>query len=382
MFLASQNARVYDLRLNENGHYEVKFGNDVFGRRLKIGDEVAVYYILSDGERGVISKNAINGNKLFNFNSSRFTQIYADINSDNTSSNINLSNNSLLNFTNELKSTPIGEAETVEEMRKNVPLAVSSQLRLVTLQDYEAFISKNLASVINSVKVVDNKKYMEEYIQYFYDICVDPNKVNRVLINQVNFADSCDFNNVNLFVVPFFSITEDGDYPNFLTDALKNLIIETIGDKKMIGHEIVPRDPVYIAFDIGFADNTNDLATIKQSKLVITRDTNNKISRERIKNSVQKLIQEFFNSSNIEIGSKLDINQLNSSILAIEGVDNIRTVNNATGDTYNGLSFVSWNPVFETSDIQIIDQNITLPFFKFPYFANPKTLIDKIEISD
>jgi hypothetical protein len=150
----------------------------------------------------------------------------------------------------------------------------------------------------------------------------------------------------------------------------------------MIGHEIVPRDPVYIAFDIGFADNTNDLATIKQSKLVITRDTNNKISRERIKNSVQKLIQEFFNSSNIEIGSKLDINQLNSSILAIEGVDNIRTVNNATGDTYNGLSFVSWNPVFETSDIQIIDQNITLPFFKFPYFANPKTLIDKIEISD
>jgi hypothetical protein len=382
LFLSTQTSRVYDLRLNENSHYEVKFGNDVFGKRLKAGDEVAIYYILSDGEKGIISKSSINGNKLFNFNSSRFTQIYVDINADNTSSNIDLTNNSLLTFTNELKSTPIGDAETVEDMRKNVPLAVSSQLRLVTLQDYESFISKNLASVVNSVKVVDNKRYMEEYIQYFYDICIDPNKVNRVLINQVNFADSCDFNNVNLFVVPFFSITEDGDYPNFLTDALKNLIIDTIGDKKMIGHEIVPRDPVYMAFDIGFADNTNDLATIQKSKLVITRDTNNRISRERIRNSVQTEIKNFFDTSKIEIGDRLDLSQLNSSILAIEGVDNIKTVNTSTGDTYNGISFVSWNPVFESSDISIVDQNITLPYFKYPYFANPQTLTNKIEISD
>ena len=382
LFLSTQSSRVYDLRLNENSHYEVKFGNDVFGKRLKVGDEVAIYYILSDGERGIISKNAINGNKLFNFNSSRFTQIYNDINADNTSSNIDLTNNSLLTFTNELKSTPIGDAETVEDMRKNVPLAVSSQLRLVTLQDYESFISKNLASVVNSVKVVDNKRYMEEYIQYFYDICVDPNKVNRVLINQVNFADSCDFNNVNLFVVPFFSITEDGDYPNFLTDALKNLIIDTIGDKKMIGHEIVPRDPVYMAFDIGFADNTDDLATIQQSKLVITRDTNNKISRERIRNSVQTTIKSFFDTTKIKIGDRLDLKQLNSNILAIEGVDNIKTVNTLTGDTYNGISFVSWNPVFESSDISIVDQTITLPYFKYPYFASPQALTNKIEISD
>ena len=382
LFLTTQTSRVYDLRLNENSHYEVKFGNDVFGKRLKAGDEVAIYYILSDGERGVISKNAINGNKLFNFNSSRFTQIYADVNADNTSANIDLTNNSLLTFTNELKSTPIGDAETVEDMRKNVPLAVSSQLRLVTLQDYESFIFKNLASVINSVKVVDNKQFMEEYIQYFYDICVDPNKVNRVLINQVNFADSCDFNNVNLFVVPFFSIVEDGDYPNFLSESLKNLIIDTIGSKKMIGHEIVPRDPVYMAFDIGFSNDASDLDTIKQSKLVVTRDTNNKISRERIRNSVQTEIKNFFNTSNIEIGDKLDLSQLNSSILAIEGVDNIKTVNTSTGDTYNGISFVSWNPVFEDSDISIVDQNITLPYFKYPYFANPQALTNKIEISD
>jgi hypothetical protein len=79
---------VYDLRLNENSHYEVKFGNDVFGKRLKVGDEVAIYYILSDGERGIISKNSINGNKLFNFNSNLFTQIYNDVNSDNISDDI------------------------------------------------------------------------------------------------------------------------------------------------------------------------------------------------------------------------------------------------------------------------------------------------------
>jgi hypothetical protein len=382
LFLSPQNSRVYDLRLNENSHYEVKFGNDVFGKKLESGDEVAIYYILSDGERGVVSKNAINGNKLFNFNSSRFTQIYNDINNGNLLNNINLSNNSLLNFSNPLKSTPIGDSETVDDIRKNVPLALSSQLRLVTIKDYESYLSKNLGSVINSVKVSDNNQFMSGYIQYFYDICVDPNKVNRVLINQLNFADSCDFNNVNIFVVPYFTITEDGDYPNFLSESLKNLIIDTVGDKKMIGHEVVPRDPVYIAFDIGMMSGNVDLNTAKNSKIVISRDTNNKISKERIKNLVQGMIYNFFDSNVVELGGKLDLVRLNAEILGIEGISNLKTINSSTGDVYNGISFVSWNPVFESSDVQIINQSVTLSYFKYPYFINPKTLIDKIEVID
>ena len=42
LYLAEASDRSYDLRLNENGNYEVKFGNGVFGRKLEQGDEVIV----------------------------------------------------------------------------------------------------------------------------------------------------------------------------------------------------------------------------------------------------------------------------------------------------------------------------------------------------
>ena len=62
IFFSSANEKIYELRLNENGHYEVKFGNGTFGRKLEQGDEVKVMYLLSDGDAGIISKNVINGN--------------------------------------------------------------------------------------------------------------------------------------------------------------------------------------------------------------------------------------------------------------------------------------------------------------------------------
>jgi hypothetical protein len=129
MFLADSNSRIYDLRLNENGHYEIKFGNNVFGKRLSRGDEVAVYYILSDGVVGVIKKNTINGNKLFNYNSSQFNEIYTDVSLSNDSSIlVSLSNNSLLNFKNPLNSSPISGAESVDQIKENAPFLISSQL--------------------------------------------------------------------------------------------------------------------------------------------------------------------------------------------------------------------------------------------------------------
>ena len=126
--------------------------------------------------------------------------------------------------------------------------------------------------------MVDNEAFINDYIDYFYRICVDPNKVNRVLINQVNFADSCDFNNVNVFAVPRFETLFDNTYPNFLSESFKNLIIELTKDKKMISNEIVPRDPIYMAYDIGFSTNSPSLDVLTSSKLVITRQKNNKVN--------------------------------------------------------------------------------------------------------
>ena len=61
LYLTNSVDRVYEKRLNENGNYEIKFGNGVFGKQLTEGDTVSVDYILSDNTRGIISKNIING---------------------------------------------------------------------------------------------------------------------------------------------------------------------------------------------------------------------------------------------------------------------------------------------------------------------------------
>lgn len=377
IFLAKDTDRYYSVRLNDQGFYEIKFGNGIFGRKLVKNDEVAVYYVLSDNMKGVIAKSAINGNKLFNYNSNRFTQIYTDT---NTATNIiDSTNNSFLYFTNSDNSTAISDAETVEQIKNNVPRYLNSYIKLVTEDDYDTFLNKEIPNIITSVKTVNNKTFIDEYIDYFYKICIDPNKSNRVIINQVNFADSCDFNNVNIFCVPKFNISYDGGYPPFLSNSLKNLIIDKTKDKKILSHEIVPRDPVYMAFDIGYTNNLPDKKIADSSFLEIIKKSDSRINPETIKKKIGDIIINFFKSSNNKLGQKLDISALTSSILSVEGVSNIRTINN--NEIFNGVSFVAWNPMYEVDD-SIINQTTTLPFFKFPYLFNPQSIYSKINISN
>lgn len=379
IFFSSANEKIYELRLNENGHYEVKFGNGTFGKKLEQGDEVKVMYLLSDGDAGIISKNIINGNKLFNYSSSTFNQIYNDV-YNQTSTLITKDKSSLLTFINPLNSTAISDAESVEDLKKNVPFLISSQYRLVSEQDYEIYLKKSIPNILKSVKVANNDKFLEEYIQYFYKICVDPNKVTRVLLNQVNFADSCDFNNVNIFCVPDFIINVDESYPTYLPNSFKNLIRDLTNDKKMLSHEIIPRDPVYMAFDIGYSSKSATKDAYYDSKIVITLDKNTRINKQNIKETVRNKIVSFFKAENNQLGGIMNLSTLTSDILNIEGVNLIQTTNSKDGATFNGLSFVSWNPVFEGVDSEFVNQNTTMPFFKFPYFYRPNNLINKIEI--
>jgi hypothetical protein len=382
LFLSSSSSRVYDIRLNENGNYEIKFGNGIFGKSLKSGDKVSIFYILSDGQRGQISKNSINGNKLFTYNNSTFNTIYNDIGNDTIPFLLTETDKSSLTFNNQSNSTIIQEAETVDQIRENSPSFLSTQLRLVTESDYEKFLRKSIPNVLNDIKVVDNNRYISEYIQYFYDICVDPNKVNRVILNQVNFADSCDFNNINIFCVPSLSLTDDGMYPEFLNNNFKNLIKTLTNDKKMISSEVVPRDPMYMAIDFGYTISGVTKDVYNNTELIITRERSNKTSKETIKNRVLSTILDYFSPNNATLQMELDITKLSASILSISGIKSMRTVNNTENVFINGISFVMWNPLFDGVDVNIINQNTTLPFFKFPYIYNPKTIINRIQVID
>jgi hypothetical protein len=382
LFLSSPLDRVFDLRLNENGHYEVKFGNGIFGKSLQSGYQVAVFYILSDGQRGQISKNAINGNKLFTYNSLRFNEIYDDISTNIYESQLTDIEGTYLTFSNPSNSTLIHDAENVEQIRENAPIFLASQLRLVTESDYEKYLKKTIPNILSDVKVVDNNTFISEYIDYFYKICVDPNKVNRVILNQVNFADSCDFNNINVFCVPTFELTTDGDHPDYLSDNFKTLIKTITNDKKIISNEVVPRDPIYVALDFGFGNTDPSKNVYLDTRLVIIREKNEKLNAENLKTRVLSVLTEYFSNSNIKLGQKIDMSDITSQILSIRGVKGIRTVNSSQNVSFNGLSFIAWTPLFEGVDEEFINQTTTLPFFKFPYLYRPNSMANRIDVID
>ena len=385
LYLSKSVDRVCELRLNEYGHYEVKFGNGVFGKKLTQGDIVSVDYLLSDNVAGVISKNVINGNKLFVYDSTRQRELFQDLYPNKSETTfLNISNSSKITFNNPLNSSALSTEETVEQIRLNAPKLFSSQLRLVTEKDYQGFLDRNLANVITSTHVANNDSYINEYIQYFYDICVDPNKVNRVIINQVNFADACDFNNINVFVVPRFTITEDKTYPPFLSNSFKNYIVTQTQDRKMLSNTVVPRDPIYMAFGLGIGDTTNlTLDILDQTKLYAVRETNNKINKTTLKTRIASIIKKFFDPEENSLGQNLSLTNLTNNILSLEGIKRIETRNELTGEIFTGgVSFLSFNPQYPESDIELVNQDKTLPFFKFPYLYSPLSVAKRIVITD
>lgn len=383
LYLGSPNERVYDLRLNENGNYEVKFGNGVFGRKLEQGDEVIVYYLLSNNITGVISRNAIAGNKLTVYTTTLFEEIYADVEPDIQETVITSLLSENIAFTNPNNSSNVSDTETVDEIRKNTPGFVASNQRLITAKDYHVFLEKNLSNLAQSIYIASNAEFLESYINYFYKISVDPNKVNRVLLNQVNFADSCDFNNVNVFAVPTFNVITDSQTPEYLPTAFKNLIVDITKDLKMMNVEVVPRDPVYVTFRIGFSNKPTLLPSIADvCRLVVVRENSNKIQKDILRGRVGQVFKNFFDPGNNELGQNVSLSKLTSDILSVEGVKYVYTLNNKENIRFNGVSLLGWNPLYPNDDIFLLNQDTRLDFFKFPYLDYPQTIENFIDVID
>ena len=73
---------------------------------------------------------------------------------------------------------------------------------------------------------------------------------------------------------------------------------------------------------------------------------------------------------------------LAKNILSIEGVKRIFTKNDSNDSSIDTVSFLSFNPVYETSDISLVNQDITLPYFKFPYMYSPLSISNRIKVID
>jgi hypothetical protein len=379
LYLESPGSLKYEKRLNENGNFEFKFGNDVIGHKLREGDIVQIYYILSDNATGVISANAINGSKFNIFTSPTFESIVADIYTNETTF-VTVNNSSNVLATNLNDSTPITYEETVEEIRTNAPKIFSLQNRLVTSQDYEFFISKNFSGVVKSAKVISNDEYTSTVLKYFYDIGLNrPNDDSRVLFNQVRYANSATFNNVNLYLVPTNTIVAE-QIPNYLNPSQKQLILNECSLIKDLTHNITFADPVYKAFNIGLelVGEKPSLSIIDNSRLVIYKNKTNTINTTTLKQTIQEIFKSAF--ANLSLGSVVSLGEISNSILNTYGVESIATRRIDTGFEVQGISCLVWNPIYAEYDIITTSQNYKLANFQYAYFYEISKLANNILI--
>ena len=382
LFLEDGSAKRYEKRLNENGNYEFKFGNDINGLKLKVNDQVQIYYVTSNGTNGVVGANLMAGNQFSFYNSVTFNSIASNIyNSSVTLLPISQLPNLIVNNPN--ASSPISDAETVDDIRKNAPKLFSSQNRLVTRDDYKDFVERNYNIVVKSVSVLDNTQYTSRFLKYFYSIGLNkPNDDTRVLFNQVAFSNSTSFNNVYLFCVPKTATIINETLPNYLNSAQKQLIINQCSNKKDITHNVVCADPIYKAFDIGLQQVGEDSCIDLRDKtaLIIKKFNNSNISNERIIDRVVNTIKDYFDK--VQLGQIIDLGELSNNIKSLDGVKDIATRRTDSNFTVPKLNMVLWNPIYEEDDVVFTSQNYTLEAFQYAFFYEISKLRQKIIVEN
>jgi hypothetical protein len=385
LFLERPNAFKYEIRLNEDGRYEIKFGNNVNGKQLNPNDEVAIYYLNSNGPGGQVGNNTLNGNSLFEYNTQKFSQIKIDT----TPLNLNLltpAQLSFLSFENPDPSTNFISAESVSNIKANATNTFKSQYRLVTTSDIENYVLKNYSNLLASVKAVNNWDYISQHLKYYFDLGVQkPSLESRVLLNQVKFADSCNFNNIYIYSVPKLEkITSLTTRANYLNNAQKNIIINDVNNFKLATAEIVINDPVYLQLDLGIrlADEQLTPNVSDNCFLEITRSVSSKRNPEFIKKQVAEIFVNYFSTTQDNLGKLISLSEISNSINQIEGIVGFKTIRIKGNTTYSspGISLVAFNPVYSNSDISILAQDTQLPYFKFPYLNDSLDFINKIKV--
>jgi hypothetical protein len=282
LYLENGASRAFEVRINENKKYELKFGNDINGKQLKANDNVAIYYIETLGSAGEIGVGGLANQPLRIFASNTLNQILTDLNvregNKYTYTTPTIANN--FNITNTNDSTYYQAEEDTDSIRKNAPGVFRSQYRVVTESDYTNYINSNFANLIHDTKVVNNWTYMSEQMKYYYEEIGlrDPNNVSNILYNQVNFADACNFNNIYVIAVPK-TVSNTKNPTSVLSPAQKELIMNSLKGVKTLTSEVVILDPVYIAADlcISVDGSTNvTLDDIDNTELVILKDQNSR----------------------------------------------------------------------------------------------------------
>jgi hypothetical protein len=387
LYLEDAFSSSFEMRFNENKQYEIKFGNNINGKKLNVNDIVAIYYLESQGTNGEVGPHAIQGRNIIPFSTIQYNEILSSVNvqSNNEFTYITTTQTRNLLIDNDNISTYYQTEEDVESIRNNAPGIYRSQYRLITEQDYTNYIKTNFANLIHDVKVVNNWAYVSEQLKYYYtDIGLkDPNNVSNILYNQLNFADSCNFNNVYLTIVPK-TITNTKNPTSNLTPAQKELILSSIRSVKTLTSETVILDPVYIACDICMTldgSAQGNLSDIDKTQIMIIKTPSSRRDDNSIIVDVASVFTDYFSRASQHLGNDLELNTITNNILSIDGVRTFYTQRTDNSSIkYQGLSMLTWNPVYPTDKV-LTTKNTTNAYFKYLYLNNNEYLTTKIKVN-
>lgn len=377
LFLAKSNDKVYETRFNENKRYELVFGNGINGKKLNAQDQVAIYYLRVNPDAEPLGANAINNSPLVAYNSLRYREILTDT-ADSYGTYLNVNTIGNVKLTNTYPSTTYTPEESVDTIRRNAPTNFRSQYRLVTLSDYESYLKTNFTNILADSKVLDNNTYLNQHLKYLYDIGLnDPQIQNQVLFNQVKFANSCNFNNIYVYCVP------RPQEQTYLSPSQKEIVVNSLQNSKTLTSQIVTMDPVYInlAFYVYAPNQEAKTTDINQNKLLIYKSLNTKRADSSILSEVSSVIRNTFNRANSKLGQNINLYQLSTDILQVDGVDSIQTYRQDYQVYVNGVSLLFWNPLYPEQDINVYTQNTQLAPFQYPIFFDLNNLEDYLQIT-
>ena len=422
-------SKVYTVCLNENKAYELKFGDGITGRRLKLGDRVYVFYLESDGKDGEMDLAEIDFSqvKLRHDRDQMEAVIPAALSEkmfgpkgDDSGSDkfVELAGEGKIRVsTTQNVTTSFKREEDVGDIRNNAPGWFKTGNRLITARDTEYYVKAygdtlGLAGVVD-VKCMNNMQYVATLYKWLYEngikskdhpdrkaeaaLGVDPGKyyLDNVTFNRANFkyVDPADANNTYLWIKTQ-SAMQDAQVASeqsqqFINNKLYHL--KTITTEYQIVKPVLVKFAVCANPDVEdikaryFNETDTDFDQKCESRIEVTLDDNIIYVSSNIQKLVYDEIVRAFDVNAQRLGGIVKFQEITDRIYAINGVQRVRTVY-INGDhyrAYDGVSFASWSDesvLHFHEDLQVGNVMRHVEEFQFPVLEGEGLLMQRIKV--
>lgn len=393
---ATYNSTAFQLRLNQNKLYVLKFGDNVHGKQLYPGDTIHIVYLLSNGQAGQIDVSQLQSSVIklniegFSDTMSMLNVCFNGIESfTKTYSGLFLNNGMFvsqiqsLKLVNTQKSTSPYDYEEINSIKEYAPSFFRMGNRLITINDFTNYIKNVYYNNINDVWVCNNI----EYTTIFYNWLLKYGVLNiNIIQDGYLYSNACSFNNVYIWLLPNNTLQ--------VSTNLKNIIIEDCNKIKCVTAQIIPLNGILTHF-IPYIQNENFLLDImniqsyKQQfskiKIKLIKRANAFISNQKIIEQVNLIITNYFKNKKLVFGSIINLGEIQQQILNLGYIQSIKTVNimdESDIKWVQGLSFAAFTPLLiNNNDFQIFTQSKQLLPFQYASLYS-QSLINQIEIEN